>query len=135
MHPGIDVGTLVLADATPISNRKHWIAYGVPVRGTFALDDGAVRALSQRGGSLLPSGIVNVQGRFQGGDCVSLVDPRGTEFARGLVAYDAGDCARIKGLSSDRIESTLGFHMGDEVIHRDDLVLLKDVAETAGDKS
>jgi glutamate 5-kinase len=135
MQPENDVGTLVLADATPISNRKHWIAYGVPVRGTFTLDDGAVRALSQRGGSLLPSGIVDVRSRFQAGDCVSLVDPQGTEFARGLVAYDAGDCDRLKGLPSNRIESTLGFHMGDEVIHRDDLVLLNDVAETAGDKS
>jgi glutamate 5-kinase len=135
MQPENDVGTLVLADATPISNRKHWIAYGVPVRGTFTLDDGAVRALSQGGGSLLPSGIVDVRRRFQAGDCVSLIDPQGTEFARGLVAYDAGDCDRIKGLPSNRIESTLGFHMGDEVIHRDDLVLLNDVAEAAGDKS
>ena len=81
----------------------------------------------------MPSGIVNVNGRFQTGDCTSLVDPQGTEFARGLVAYDSGDCGRIKGLPSNRIESTLGFHMGDEVIHRDDLVLLKDVAEAAGD--
>jgi glutamate 5-kinase len=125
-----ETGTLVLADASPISNRKHWIAYGVPIRGSLTLDDGAVRALSKRGGSLLPSGIVSVRGRYQAGDCVGLVDARGEEFARGLVNYDATDCNRIKGLASKSIEEALGFHMGDEVIHRDDLVLLKDVGES-----
>jgi glutamate 5-kinase len=128
-----ETGTLVLADASPISNRKHWIAYGVPIRGTLTLDDGAVRALSERGGSLLPSGIVSVRGRYRAGDCVGLVDGRGDEFARGLVNYDAADCDRIKGRASTTIQEALGFHMGDEVIHRDDLVLLKDVGESPGD--
>ncbi|MEE8311090.1 MAG: glutamate 5-kinase [Candidatus Binatia bacterium] len=123
------VGTLVLASDTPISNRKHWIAYGTPVHGTLVVDAGAMQALTERGSSLLPSGIIEVRGRFRPGDCVSCCGPEGGELARGLVAYDSGDCDRIKGLVSRRIQETLGYHISDEVIHRDDLVLLEDVGK------
>jgi glutamate 5-kinase len=101
----------------------------MPIRGRIAVDDGAMHALSRRGSSLLPSGIIAVDGTFDAGDCVTLADASGREFARGLVAYDSAACGKIKGLGSARIEETLGYHMGAEVIHRDDLVLLADVAE------
>jgi len=130
MAPELAAGTLFLASDSPISNRKHWIAYGTPLRGTLRLDAGAVGALRERGGSLLPSGVVGVQGHFEAGECVGCLDPDGHEFARGLVTYDAKDCERIKGLSSRQIEATLGYHMGDEMIHRDDLVLLDDLGTT-----
>jgi glutamate 5-kinase len=126
MDDGVSEGTLVSASSSPISSRKHWIAYGMPIRGRIVVDDGAVKALSRRGSSLLPSGITAVDGTFEPGDCVDVVDPAGREFARGLVAYEAGACSRIQGLSSAKIEETLGYHMGAEVIHRDDLVLLED---------
>lgn len=125
------VGTFVPASASPISHRKYWIAYGVPVRGSVVVDHGAAEALSKRGGSLLPSGIVEVRGQFGAGDCVGCVGPDDREFARGLVAYDAKDCERIRGASSTKIEEILGYHMGDEVIHRNDLVLLADLREHA----
>jgi glutamate 5-kinase len=127
MDPQRSVGTLVPASESPISNRKYWIVYGMPVRGALVVDRGAMEALSHRGGSLLPSGIVQVRGHFGPGDCVGCIGPDDREFARGLVAYDSRDCDRIRGSSSTRIEEILGYHMGDEVIHRNDLVLLEDV--------
>ncbi len=127
LQPDFSVGTLVLASDTPISNRKHWIAYGMPVHGAIVLDDGAVRAVSERGSSLLPSGVTEIRGTFRPGECVGLVTNDGRIFARGLVAYDSEACGRIRGIASKSIAATLGYHMGDEVIHRDDLVLLADV--------
>jgi glutamate 5-kinase len=127
MDPTRSTGSLVVARQSPISSRKHWIAYGVARRGTIVVDDGACRALSQRGGSLLPSGIVEVRGRFEAGECVACATTDGREFARGLVAYDADDCARIRGKTSSAIMEELGYHMGNEVIHRDDLVLLDEL--------
>ena len=135
MDANVSEGTLVLAAKLPISSRKHWIAYGMPLRGRIRVDAGAVAALSRRGGSLLPSGMVAIDGVFEAGDCVGLTDPDAREFARGLVAYDAAACGRIKGLGSARIEEVLGYHMGDEVIHRDDLVILDDLPERRGDKA
>jgi glutamate 5-kinase len=129
LDPARSIGTLVPASDTPISHRKYWIAYGMPVRGAVVMDAGAVQALSRRGGSLLPSGITEVRGRFEAGECVGCVAPDGREFARGLVAYDASDCERIRGVASARIKDILGYHMGDEIIHRDDLVLLADLGE------
>jgi glutamate 5-kinase len=124
--PDVSEGTLVAASILPISSRKHWIAYGMPVRGRVVIDDGAVRAVRDRGSSLLPSGMLEVRGTFGVGDCIGLLDVSGHELARGLIAYDSDACARIKGHSSTRIEELLGYHMGDAVIHRDDLVLLDD---------
>ena len=122
------IGTWFPASDSPIPNRKYWIAYGMPVRGALVMDTGAVEALTRRGSSLLPSGLLEVRGHFDVGECVACLDPGGREFARGLVAYDALDCERIKGLASSRIQVVLGYHMGDEVMHRNDLVLLDDVA-------
>ncbi len=121
------VGTLFLPRQTPMRSRKHWIAYGLPVRGTLVLDAGAVDALTKKGSSLLPAGIAEVRGAFARGDCVSCVDGQGRELARGLSAYDADDCREIRGQASSRIETILGYHEGDEVVHRDDLALLAEV--------
>lgn len=130
LQPDFNTGTLVLASDTPISNRKHWIAYGMPAHGTVVLDNGAVRAVSERGSSLLPSGVIEIRGTFRPGECIGLMTADGRIFARGLVAYDSEACRRIQGLGSKSIAETLGYHMGDEVIHRDDLVLLADVGNS-----
>jgi glutamate 5-kinase len=120
---GEAVGTLILPGSR-MGSRKHWLAFTARPRGTLALDAGAVQALCQRGRSLLPAGIVDVRGEFGIGDPVRCVDGGGREVARGLAAYGAAEVARIKGLSTRRIAQVLGYSNGDEVIHRDDLVVL-----------
>ncbi|HYB97991.1 MAG TPA: glutamate 5-kinase [Candidatus Limnocylindrales bacterium] len=138
MEPGVlprifegppGVGTLFLPYDSPIRSRKHWIAYGLPLRGALVLDDGAARAVAHKGSSLLAAGIAEVQGNFASGDCVSCLAMDGSELARGLVNYDSSECSRIRGHASARIQEVLGYHAGDEVIHRDDLVLLSDIEE------
>jgi glutamate 5-kinase len=89
------------------------------------IDDGATRALVDKGRSLLPTGIVEVRGDFKIGDSVACVDANGRELARGLVAYASEDVVRIKGLATREIPRVLGYSNGDEVIHRDDLVLIE----------
>jgi glutamate 5-kinase len=111
-----------------IGSRKHWLAFTAKPRGRLLLDAGAVRAVRERGRSLLPAGIVSVEGRFGIGDAVACADEQGAEFARGLAAYAAEDVRRIKGLATSQIGRVLGYSNGDEVIHRDDLVLLADTA-------
>ena len=87
------------------------------------VDEGAALALA-KGKSLLPAGVRKVEGSFTRGDTVSILTLQGREIARGLVAYDAGDAARILGLKSSEIEKVLGFRGRDELIHRDDMVLM-----------
>jgi glutamate 5-kinase len=118
-------GTLFRA-GNRIGSRKHWLAFTAKPRGRLLLDAGAVRAVRERGRSLLPAGIVTVEGRFGIGDAVACADDGGVEFARGLAAYAAEDVRRIKGLPTSQIGRVLGYSNGDEVIHRDDLVLLAD---------
>ena len=120
---GEPVGTL-FASGSRLASRKHWLAFTAHPRGRLVVDEGAVRAVVERGRSLLPAGIVGVEGSFGIGDPVSCVDEREREFARGLAAYAAADVTRIKGASTRRITQLLGYSNGDEVIHRDDLVLL-----------
>jgi len=118
-----DAGTLVLPLADRLARRKHWIAYTVKPKGALHCDEGAVTAVCSRGRSLLPSGVVEVSGRFESGDCVRLLGPDGTEFARGLVSYRASEAARIAGRRSGDVEGILGYKMGDAVVHRNDLVI------------
>jgi glutamate 5-kinase len=122
---GESEGTLFRA-GNRIGSRKHWLAFTAKPRGRLLLDAGAVRAVRERGRSLLPAGIVTVEGRFGIGDPVACADENGVEFARGLVAYAAEDVRRIKALPTSQIGRVLGYSNGDEVIHRDDLVLLGD---------
>jgi glutamate 5-kinase len=88
------------------------------------VDEGALRAVVIDKRSLLPAGIVGVRGAFRAGDAVSILGPDGHEAARGLVRYDARDVERLLGARSEHIEERLGFHRGDEMVHRDDLVVL-----------
>ncbi len=115
--------TWFLASATPQAARKRWIAGALKPQGQLTIDEGAVRALGQ-GKSLLPAGVVAVDGTFERGDCVAVCDLAGHEIARGLIAYDAGDAHSILGRRSAEIEILLGFKGRDEIIHRDDLVLM-----------
>jgi glutamate 5-kinase len=117
------VGTLVFPGRR-LTSKKHWLAFTNRTRGELVIDTGAARALLERGRSLLPAGIVEVRGRFRVGDTVACLDPEGRELARGLAAYSARDVARIKGCATREIEQVLGYSNGDEVIHRDDLVVL-----------
>jgi len=117
------VGTLILPEGDRLARRKHWIAYTLKPTGTLIVDQGAFEAITQRGRSLLPKGLKDVQGKFGSGECVRCLDPDGREFARGLVNYGAADLEKIKGQHSARIESVLGYKLTEEVIHRDDLVL------------
>jgi len=121
---GKEIGTLILPKRVALSSRKHWIAFNLKPQGDVIVDEGAKKAIVQRGKSLLPSGVVKVRGSFDRGDSVSCLGPRGKEFARGLVNYSAAELEKIKGLRSEEIEKNLGYKYSDEVIHRDDLVVL-----------
>jgi len=111
-----------LTPANPVTARKKWIAGSLEPRGALTIDAGALKAL-RSGKSLLPAGVVKVEGAFERGDAVVVRGPDGAEVGRGLIAYDAGDAERIKGRSSADILSILGFGGRTEMIHRDDLVL------------
>jgi glutamate 5-kinase len=103
--------------------RKDWIAGSLGVMGVVRIDAGAARAL-KRGSSLLPAGVTGVEGRFERGDPVLVRGPEGEDLAKGLSAYDAADARRIQGCRTQEIEAQLGYRGRDEIIHRDDLVLL-----------
>lgn len=122
--PQVQMGTLILPSADRLASRKHWIAFTLKPAGALVVDAGAYEALSRKGGSLLPSGLKEVRGVFEGGECVACLDTRGREFARGLVNYSSTELERIKGLHTSQIEQVLGYKVSDEIIHRDDLVLL-----------
>jgi glutamate 5-kinase len=115
--------TWFLADGSPVTARKQWIAGTLKPAGEIVVDAGAARALGQ-GKSLLPAGVVRVSGRFDRGDAVSVRDPDGREIARGLSAYSSTDAERVCGRRSSEIEELLGYRGRDEMIHRDDLVLV-----------
>jgi glutamate 5-kinase len=116
--------TWFLPSSTPSAARKQWIAGTLRPAGAISVDEGAVRALMQ-GKSLLPAGVTRAVGRFDRGDTVSIVGPDGVEVARGICAYSDNDAARIIGRKSAEIEIVLGFRGRDEIVHRDDLVLLR----------
>ncbi|MGD0494361.1 MAG: glutamate 5-kinase [Steroidobacteraceae bacterium] len=116
--------TWFLPSSTPSAARKQWIAGTLKPAGALSVDEGAVRALLQ-GKSLLPAGVTRAVGRFDRGDTVSIVGPDSLEVARGICAYSDGDTARIMGRKSAEIENLLGFRGRDEIVHRDDLVLMR----------
>jgi glutamate 5-kinase len=115
--------TWFVPHATPVTARKQWIAGTLKPAGSITIDNGALKALRE-GKSLLPAGVVAALGRFERGDTVSVLGADGTEVARGIVAYSDVDSARIMGRKSSEIEGILGFRGRDEIIHRDDLVIL-----------
>jgi glutamate 5-kinase len=114
--------TWFIPAATPVAARKQWIAGSLKAVGVLRIDAGAVGAL-QRGRSLLPAGVVGVEGQFERGEAVDVAGPDGAVIARGLAAYSGADVLRIMGRRSSDIEALVGFRGRDEVVHRDDLVL------------
>ena len=121
---GEEVGTLLVPAQEPQAARKRWLAGHLQVRGTLVLDAGAVRVLRESGSSLLAVGVIEVTGNFVRGELVSCVDEQGREVARGLVNYAADDTRRLKGQPSRRIAEILGYVDEEELIHRDNLVLV-----------
>lgn len=122
---GEDVGTLFWPATSTLDSRAHWIAHTLRPRGTLIVDEGAVAALLDRARSLLPSGIVRVRGNFRQGDPVDLADREGRVFARGLAVYSSSELETIRGKKTTEIAALLGYHLGDEAVHRDDLVILE----------
>ena len=118
------LGTLFLPAGDSLNRRKHWIAFTLRPAGSLQVDAGAREVLAKHGRSLLPSGIAKVEGRFARGACVRVLDPEGVEFARGIVDYSSQEIGLISRHKSSEIEQILGFRYGDDVIHRDNLVLL-----------
>ena len=121
---GEPVGTLFMPQRDPLSCKKQWIAYGVRSSGTLYLDGGAVKALLYGGKSLLPSGVVRVSGHFERGEGVDVRNLSDELIAKGLVNYSAQEIEKIKGQRSSKIKEILGYTYGDELIHRDHLVVL-----------
>lgn len=121
---GEPVGTYFAPRGDRLAARKRWIAFAVPPQGRLTVDAGARAALAERGKSLLPSGVVDVEGEFHAGEVVSLALADGKEFARGLTNYDAVELRKIRGAKTSALEELLGYRSFDEVIHRDNLVLL-----------
>ncbi|RPI11911.1 MAG: glutamate 5-kinase, partial [Lysobacterales bacterium] len=115
--------TWFVAEATPVTTRKQWIAGMLKPAGELHVDQGAVHALRE-GRSLLPAGVLKVRGRFDRGDAVVVLAPGEVEVARGLSAYSSADATRICGRRSSELEALLGYRGRDEMIHRDDLVLV-----------
>jgi glutamate 5-kinase len=116
--------TWFLPHSTPVAARKQWIAGTLRPAGAVHIDDGALRAL-QDGRSLLPAGVTGTLGRFESGDTISVLSAGNIEVARGVAAYSDSDTARIMGRRSTEIAGLLGYRGRDELIHRDDLVILR----------
>ncbi|MBI1911796.1 MAG: glutamate 5-kinase [Deltaproteobacteria bacterium] len=121
---GEDAGTLFLPKEDRLTSRKHWIAFSTRPSGRVFVDEGAKEALLKGGKSLLPSGIKDVDGLFEAGEVVHCVDMLGMEFARGVANYSSAEIEKIKGLKTAELEGVLGYKVYDEVIHRDNLVVL-----------
>lgn len=120
---GEDVGTLFLPASDRLSSYKRWIRFTSRPRGSVSVDEGARNAVKNRGKSLLPSGITDVEGKFKHGDVIRLKGPDGREFARGLSNYSSDEVSQIKGLHSNEINGVLGYKYYDEIVHRDNLAI------------
>ncbi len=125
MLAGERLGTVFPAAAERLSSRKGWLAAAARGKGVIVVDPGARRALVEQGRSLLPSGVKGVRGHFGVGDPVDIAVDSGRAFARGLAGYGADEVRRIAGLKTSEIEGALGYKYLDEIVHRDDLVLLE----------
>jgi glutamate 5-kinase len=125
-------GTLFMAEHAGLDARRRWLRAHLGGRGAVLVDDGAARALRNLGRSLLAAGVVDVQGRFERGEPVEIRDTHGLVVGFGVSNYSAADVARIRGSHSGAISGVLGYHHGDEVIHRDNLVVVQVDGERAG---
>lgn len=122
---GKEVGTFFKPRKKKIDSRRLWIAFGKIPQGTIVVDEGAKKAILSGGKSLLPAGVVDCQGKFGLGDAVDIVDEEGSVVARGLTNFSAKELERIKGLKTTEVASKLACEAGEEVVHRDYLVILK----------
>ncbi|MBF8278501.1 MAG: proB [Candidatus Brocadiaceae bacterium] len=122
---GDNVGTLFLPKEEKLTSRKRWIAYTIKPKGKISIDDGAIHALKDKGKSLLASGIASVEGSFHKGDIISICSKgAGESIGRGLTNYSSEEIEKIKGCSTSHIARVLGYKLYDEVIHRDNMVIL-----------
>lgn len=121
---GENLGTLFLPSGEPVQARKQWIAFGSTPHGRIVVDDGAAEAVRNRGKSLLPSGVVAVEGNFSRGEVVSIFDGSKVEIARGMVNFSSDEIAIIAGHHTDEIEALLGNTDYDEIVHRNNLALI-----------
>lgn len=122
---GEEEGTLFLPSEDRLSAREYWILHTLSPKGAILVDAGAVEAIRARGRSLLPIGVRAVEGTFRSGQPVRIVGPEGEEIARGISYYSSSEVSSILGCRTDEIESRLGYRYYDEVVHRDNLVLVK----------
>jgi len=123
LFDGHELGTYFLPARDPMAARKHWIAFTKKPRGKLFLDEGAYRAVAEKGKSLLPSGVRDIEGSFERGDAVRLCNIDGREFAKGVTNYTSAELVRIQGRKTSEIAAILGYQYGDEIVHRDNLVL------------
>ena len=121
---GKEKGTLFLPAGEHMNSRKYWIAFTLQPRGRLFLDEGAKKAILEKGKSLLPSGVIGAEGNFAAGDAVSCVDCKGNLVGVGLVNYSAAEILRIMGLKTSEVEQALGYKDYDEVIHRDNMSVM-----------
>jgi glutamate 5-kinase len=124
LRQGTDAGTLFLPSQRKLASRKHWIAFTLRSCGTVILDDGAVKALVHGGKSLLPSGIVDVAGAFDPGDAITCKDQQGKDIAKGIANFSSDTITHIKGLKTAEVTDRIGQQDYEEVIHRNNLVIL-----------
>ena len=123
LFDGHELGTYFLPARDPMAARKHWIAFTKKPKGKLLLDEGAQTAVAERGKSLLPSGIRQLDGTFERGDAVRLCNLDGREFAKGVTNYNSAELIRIIGRNTREIVQILGYQYGDEVVHRDNMVI------------
>jgi glutamate 5-kinase len=120
---GVGISTIFDPQPRPFNARQRWIAHGLVPMGLIYLDDGAIRAVKDSGKSLLPAGIIHIEGNFENQDAVKLCDRKGIEIARGLVNYSSDELKQIRGHKSDEIGAILGYEGTETIVHRDNLVL------------
>jgi len=126
LFAGAEDGTLFLSNVTKLRSRQYWLAYTTNPAGDIVVDDGARQVLRYKGKSLLPAGIVGINGRFSAGAAVRLVDTAGEIIGIGLSNYSSQDLACIKGLKTCNIQDSLGYKGYDEVVHRDNMVIFSE---------
>lgn len=125
LFEGEELGTLLLPDDEPITARKRWLAGHLQEKGVLVLDSGASKAVQQQGKSLLPVGVKEVRGRFARGELVACVDENEQRLAKGLINYSSSEARLLAGQPSNKIELILGYIESTELIHRDNLVVIK----------
>ena len=124
LSQGERIGSLFRATSTKMESRKRWMRSGLSTKGKIVVDKGASKAMLQRHASLLPAGVSDLHGSFERGDIVAVFDGESSHIAAGITNYGSTDLTNIKGVRSDRIGGILGYHYGDEVIHRNNMVVV-----------